>query len=679
MSLSSVIRYVRALDSAATDGSGKTGLVFGGITAKYNVQSGTLVALTTETITTLGTYQAPTSNSHIRIKEVNATDPTKGIYEVHLHNDQVAIAGKKLWLYLSAAGAAFQPLEIELDKVMAGDEMALINDAITAAKIAASAMNGKGDWNIGKTGYDLVAAWNAAKTAAQAGNQMDLINAPNITALTAIGAKLEAMMLDEADATALMAAISAKVEQFLINEGDVTATLQAIATAVWANVARSLTDKAGFSLAAPGPTVAEFNARTRLAAEYVTKLDGGYVDDFVYYWADGAAGQVSGVNGTIGNPVSNGVDMYALGVARGRKRFKLLKPLALLGAPNIFGNPAISFEGSHFDLNGCEVDFNADTSFAGDDLVINAYRVTTNTCVFRNGTIYHPSPSYGDYYIDVVLYHYGNTISPMHISGAYPPYFKNCGLPKKVQFQTDFDGPNRWSIWYYCYNFGFADAVEVDFNAKFVQLRISPWTGNLVFKGMTFDVDDVVSTVILHGYGKLTINDDCTAGIIQVTSHVEVFAQDGSAWVNGAGKPAVELVSSGSAGTGLTAQETRDAMKLAPSAGAAAELSVDDELAEIKEAIAAISGGSGAGAFEVNVTIQDDDSVIITDCDVILTTANDSPRSGVYATGITNASGIVTFFVDEGTLYVWRQKGGIDFADNPLTMVIDALGNVSIS
>jgi len=64
------------------------------------------------------------------------------------------------------------------------------------------------------------------------GAQMDFVDAPNATALTAIGAKLEAMILDEADATALLAAIAAKVEAFLINEGDATATLAAIGAAV---------------------------------------------------------------------------------------------------------------------------------------------------------------------------------------------------------------------------------------------------------------------------------------------------------------------------------------------------------------------------------------------------------------------------------------------------------------
>lgn len=73
-------------------------------------------------------------------------------------------------------------------------------------------------------------------TVAKAGDQMDLVNAPNATALTAIGAKIEAMVLDEGDATALLAAIAAKVEAFVNDEGDAAATLAAIATAVNAAV-----------------------------------------------------------------------------------------------------------------------------------------------------------------------------------------------------------------------------------------------------------------------------------------------------------------------------------------------------------------------------------------------------------------------------------------------------------
>jgi len=88
--------------------------------------------------------------------------------------------------------------------------------------------------------------------AAQAGDEMDLVDAPNATALAAIAAATEAVILDEGDATALLAAIAAKVEEFLINEGDATATLAAIATAVWGNATRTLTAGTNIQLPANG-------------------------------------------------------------------------------------------------------------------------------------------------------------------------------------------------------------------------------------------------------------------------------------------------------------------------------------------------------------------------------------------------------------------------------------------
>lgn len=67
------------------------------------------------------------------------------------------------------------------------------------------------------------------------------VNAEADTALAdakaGYAAAIEAAILNEGDATALLAAIAAKVEEFLINEGDATATIAAIATAVNAAVA----------------------------------------------------------------------------------------------------------------------------------------------------------------------------------------------------------------------------------------------------------------------------------------------------------------------------------------------------------------------------------------------------------------------------------------------------------
>lgn len=112
MSLTSVIEHIKGLNTST--GLGKTGLVFGNFTIKYLTRGGVLTALTPETIDVLGTYQAPSSAAHIRIRELNDTDPTKGVYQVHFHNDQVVEAGDKLWLFASAAGSDFQPLRLDL-------------------------------------------------------------------------------------------------------------------------------------------------------------------------------------------------------------------------------------------------------------------------------------------------------------------------------------------------------------------------------------------------------------------------------------------------------------------------------------------------------------------------------------------------------------------------------------
>lgn len=78
--------------------------------------------------------------------------------------------------------------------------------------------------------------YDAAKTAAQAGDAMTLTSGERST----LAAAIEAAILDEGDATALLAAIAAKVEEFLINDGDATATLAAIATAIRTELAVEL-------------------------------------------------------------------------------------------------------------------------------------------------------------------------------------------------------------------------------------------------------------------------------------------------------------------------------------------------------------------------------------------------------------------------------------------------------
>lgn len=114
----SQILHVSVKDSASTTGTGKTGILYNaaGLVCKYINSGGTLsAAITLEDIMTLGTYQAPTSNTHMRFKEVSNVDPAKGLYELHVHNDWMSISGGNLIIMLAgASGMADCQLEIDL-------------------------------------------------------------------------------------------------------------------------------------------------------------------------------------------------------------------------------------------------------------------------------------------------------------------------------------------------------------------------------------------------------------------------------------------------------------------------------------------------------------------------------------------------------------------------------------
>jgi hypothetical protein len=109
----------------------------------------------------------------------------------------------------------------------------------------------------------------------------------------------------------------------------------------------------------------------------------------------------------------------------------------------------------------------------------------------------------------------------------------------------------------------------------------------------------------------------------------------------------------GPSGSGLTAQQTRDAMKLAPTAGAAATDSIDDKL----DGLGDIAGIPGPGADECTINIKVGGTPV-PDADVWITSdaAGDTIVAGTLQT---DSSGDVTFLLDAGnTYYLWMQKDG---------------------
>lgn len=118
--------------------------------------------------------------------------------------------------------------------------------AFTSGKFAAGALDAV--WGTAvrsltdKAGFALGAAYDAAKTAAQAGNAMTLTAGER----TAIANEVEAQIIDETDSEKVLTAITNKIAS--VNPSLAGLTTAAIAAAVWANATRSLTDKAGFTI-----------------------------------------------------------------------------------------------------------------------------------------------------------------------------------------------------------------------------------------------------------------------------------------------------------------------------------------------------------------------------------------------------------------------------------------------
>lgn len=142
----SQIFHVVIKDSTSTTGAGKTGLAFNtaSLVCRYINAGGTLsAAVTLEDITTLGTYAAPTSNAHMRFKEVSGADPSKGLYEIHVHNDWMNLTGGNLIIMLAGAtGMADCQLEVDLQADVNMTHLA--GTAQTARDIGASVLLSSG-------------------------------------------------------------------------------------------------------------------------------------------------------------------------------------------------------------------------------------------------------------------------------------------------------------------------------------------------------------------------------------------------------------------------------------------------------------------------------------------------------------------------------------------------------
>lgn len=127
--------------------------------------------------------------------------------------------------------------------------------------------------------------------------------------------------------------------------------------------------------------------------------------------------------------------------------------------------------------------------------------------------------------------------------------------------------------------------------------------------------------------------------------------------------PDAAFFTNAAAGSGLTAQQTRDAMKLAASSGAPSAGSIDDKLDNL-------AAGSGDGAFTITVTV--------TDGAAPLQNAHIRVSDGVTpATGTTNVSGEAEFALDAATYSVAVTKAGYQFTPTTRTVTGEEAGTLT--
>lgn len=136
-------------DSTSTTGAGKTGLTFASsgliIATIADVESAavayTVAGSTIETITTNGTFAAPTATK-CRFKEVDATN-FPGVYEIQIADARFAVANARI-LFVSILCTGVAPVLIEIQQLPAPADIRLVAGDATAPGNLALAYNGTG-------------------------------------------------------------------------------------------------------------------------------------------------------------------------------------------------------------------------------------------------------------------------------------------------------------------------------------------------------------------------------------------------------------------------------------------------------------------------------------------------------------------------------------------------------
>ena len=124
------------------------------------------------------------------------------------------------------ADTGYDPATHKVQGVVLADTTTTVTNAVTVGT-----NNDKTGYTVStvsdKTGYSLIGDYDAAKTAAQPGDEMDLVDAPNVAARDAIATTVEAHLLDEGDSQMLINAIVGAIGNTNIDQAVLVAAIRA--------------------------------------------------------------------------------------------------------------------------------------------------------------------------------------------------------------------------------------------------------------------------------------------------------------------------------------------------------------------------------------------------------------------------------------------------------------------
>lgn len=168
-SATSVILRVKLLDSSVTTGAGITGLTYSSSGLKISTiteneasaTTYTSAGSTTEDITTLGTYAAPTATK-CRFKQVDATNHP-GVYELHLADARFAVASARSLLVSISGATNLAQCDFVVQLNAAADYP--VNVATWIGSAPNALQSGRVDGYLGATATDAITSTSLASTA----------------------------------------------------------------------------------------------------------------------------------------------------------------------------------------------------------------------------------------------------------------------------------------------------------------------------------------------------------------------------------------------------------------------------------------------------------------------------------------------------------------------------------